>query len=154
MTRTFSATADRLADSQNAKRTASKVSQLDDEDRRFFEREESFFSDFSRSDPPPTIQKLRSQLGLDELQQRAADAMDSLDALAARRRLASTFVRASFYEPGRYLAQGDTLKALTLYALAQSIHPENAQLCAERDAVYRNYALRKSVAPELGCDRR
>lgn len=147
--------ANRLAVSQAAKRTASKVSQLDDEDRHFFDREESFFSDFSRSSPPSaSIEKLRSQLGLDELQERAAQAPDSLDALAAKRWLASTFVRASFYEPRRYLAQGDTLKALTMYALAQSIHPENAQLCAERGTLYRSYAIRKPVAPELGCDRR
>lgn len=145
--------ASELAESPDAKRTARHVAQLVDEDQRWSEREETFFAEFARANPPPTIEKLRSQLSLDELRDRSRQTTDTLDALAARRRLASVVVRTSFYEPRRYLAQADTLKALMMYALAQSIQPENTQLCAERDQLYRSYAVRKSVARELSCDR-
>ena len=145
--------ASQLAQSVDAKRTARHVAQLADDDQRWAEREESFFADFSRANPPASVDQLRSQLRLDELRDRARQTTDTLDALSAKRRLASLLVRSSFYEPRRYLAQADTLKALTMYALAQSIQPENTQVCAERDQLYRSYAIRKSVARELGCDR-
>ena len=89
---------------------------------------------------------------LDELRDRARQTADTLDAFAAKRLLASIDVRASFYEPRRYLAQGDTLKALSMYALAQSIHPEDSELCVERDRLYRQFAVRRSVPRELSCD--
>jgi hypothetical protein len=50
------------------------------------------------------------------------------------------------------IAQGDTLKALSMYAIAQSIHPEDSQLCAERNRLYRLFALKRSVPRELSCD--
>jgi hypothetical protein len=153
-TRILQRRTDSLAQTNDARRTARHLTQLADEERRASEREESFFTDFAAVNAPPAVEKLRAQLRIDELRERAALTTDTLSALAARRSLASIMVRASFYEPRRYLAQGDTLKALTLYALAQSIQPNNNQLCIERDRVYRSYAIRKSVAPELGCARR
>ena len=145
--------ASELAESADAKRTARHIAQLAEDDQRWSEREENFFADFARAEPPSSVDKLRSRLGLDQLRDRSRQTTDTLDALAAKRHLASVLVRASFYEPHRYLAQADTLKALTMYALAQSIQPDNPQLCAERNLLYRSYAVRKSVAPELGCDR-
>ena len=152
-TRDIVAIGARLAQTDAVNRTAKRVSQLAEESQRALEREDAFFNDFSRADQPAGIDRLRSSLKLDELMDRARQSNDALGALAAKRELSSVFVRASFYEPRRYLAQGDTLKALTLYALAQSIQPDNAQLCAERNQLFRSYAIRKSVAPELGCDR-
>ena len=152
-TRDIVATMARLAQSDAVRHTAKRVSQLAEESQAALEREDTFFNDFSRADKPAGIDKLRSSLKLDELIDRSRQTGDALGALAAKRELSSIFVRASFYEPRRYLAQGDTLKALILYALAQSIQPDNAQLCAERNQVFRSYAIRKSVAPELGCDR-
>jgi dienelactone hydrolase len=140
-TNALDARADRLAESAEAKRTARHVAQLADDDQRWSEREESFFADFARANPPARVEKLRSQLNLDELGERTHQTTDTLDALSARRRLASLLVRASFYEPRRFLAQADTLKALTMYALAQSIQPDNTQLCVERDKLYRTFAL-------------
>ncbi|MFL5481623.1 MAG: hypothetical protein ACJ8AK_05495 [Gemmatimonadaceae bacterium] len=147
------AAATTLAERDVVKRTAKRVSQLAAESQTALEREDAFFSDFSRADRPQPVDRLRSALKLDELRDRARQSVDTIGALAARRELSSIFVRASFYEPRRYLAQGDTLKALTLYGLAQSIQPDNAQLCAERNQLFRSYAVRKSVAPQLGCDR-
>jgi len=146
--------AGKLAQSDAVKRTARRTSELAAESQTALEREDSFFEDFSRSGKPPAVDRIRSTLELDELRNRARGSSDPLGALAAKRELSSIFVRASFYEPRRYLAQGDTLKALTMYALAQSIQPDNAQLCAERNELYRKYAVRKSVAAELGCERR
>lgn len=148
------AAATTLAQRDEVKRTAKRVSQLAAEGQTALEREDAFFADFSRADKTQPIDQLRSALKLDELGDRARSSTDLLGALAARRELSSIFVRASFYEPRRYLAQADTLKALTLYALAQSIQPENAQLCAERSQLFRAYAIRKSVAPQLGCEQR
>ena len=147
-------TAKKLAESDAAKRTAKRISQLAADGQAFHEREDTFFADFSRPVLPQPTGELRSKLRLDELRDRARQTTDISDALAAKRLLASVFVRASFYEPSRYLAQGDTVKALAMYALAQSIHPEDSQLCAERDRLYRSFAIRKSVSRELGCDRR
>lgn len=65
---------------------------------------------------------------------------------------ASISVRASFYEPRRYLAERDTLKALSMYALAQSMHPEDTQLCGERDRLCRQFAVKRAVPRELSCD--
>ena len=152
-TRLLERRADSLAETGDAKRTAGRVDQLAEEERRSLQRQESFFADFAGANPPPSIEKTRALLHLDELRARAALTTDTLTALSAKRNLASILVRASFYEPRRYLAQGDTLRALTLYALAQSIQPDNSQLCAERDRIYRNYAIRKNVARELGCTR-
>jgi len=142
-----------LGESGDAKRTARYVAQLADDEQRRSEREASFFAEFARTTSPANVQNLRSQLHLDELRERARQTSDTLGALSAKRSLASILVRASFYEPRRYLAQGDTIKALTMYALAQSITPDNNQLCAERDRVYRSYAIRKSVGQELSCPR-
>lgn len=152
-TSVFFAAATTLAERDAVKRTARRMSQLAADNQAALEREDAFFTSFSRTDSPPPLDKLRSALNLDELTNRARSSADTLGALAARRELSSTYVRASFYEPRRYLAQGDTLKALTLYALAQSIQPDNAQLCTERNQVFRSYAIGKSVAPQLGCDR-
>jgi predicted esterase len=143
-----------LAASDAVKRAARRTSDLASESQTALEREDSFFSDFSAADKPPALDWLRSALKLEELANHARQSADPLGALAARRQLASIYVRASFYEPRRYLVQADTLKALTLYALAQAIQPDNTQLCAERNELYRKYAIRKSVGPELGCDRR
>ena len=142
----------RLAESDAGKRTGRKVASLAADNQSALQREESFFSEFSQARAPAPLEKIRSQLRLDELRDRARQAADTLDALAARRLLASINVRASFYEPRRYLAQGDTLKALSMYGLAQSIHPEDAQLCAERDRLYRQFAVRRAVPRELSCD--
>src|SRR2546423_1201582 len=146
------ALATRLAESDAAKRTGKKVASLAANNQSALEREESFFSEFSQARAPVPLEKIRSELRLDELRDRARQAADTLDAFAAKRLLASVSVRASFYEPRRYLAQGDTLKALSMYALAQSIRPEDAQLCAERDRLYRQFAVRRSVPRELSCD--
>ncbi len=144
----------RLAQSDAVKQTARRTSELATESQSALEREDSFFNDFSRSGKPLALDRIRSTLKLDELRDRAHSSSDPLGALAAKRELSSIFVRASFYEPRRYLAQGDTLKALTLYAVAQSIQPDNTQLCAERNELYRKYAIRKSAAAELGCESR
>ena len=148
------ALAARLANSDPAKRTARRVASLAGDNQSALERQESFFSEFSQARTAAPLEKIRAQLRLDELQDRARQTADTLDAFAARRLLASINVRASFYEPRRYLAQGDTLKALSMYALAQSIHPEDTQLCAERDRLYRQFADRRSVPRELSCDQR
>ncbi|HET9635784.1 MAG TPA: hypothetical protein VFP26_07600 [Gemmatimonadaceae bacterium] len=152
-TREIVATTAKLAQSDAVKHSAKRASQLADESQTALEREDAFFTDFSHADKPAGLDRLRSSLKLNEIIDHARQTGDALGALAAKRELSSIFVRASFYEPRRYLAQGDTLKALTLYALAQSIQPDNAQLCAERNQLFRSYAIRKSVAPELGCDR-
>jgi predicted esterase len=151
-TNAIAASANRLAQSEAAKRAAKRISSLATDEEAFHEREESFYAEFARDNSPPSVEKIRSTLRLSELRNRARQTSDTLDALSAKRMLASVSVRTSFYEPRRYLAQGDTLKALTMYAVAQSIQSENSQLCAERDRVYRSYAIRRSVAPELGCE--
>jgi hypothetical protein len=147
------AAATTLAERDVVKKTAKRVSQLASESQAALDREDAFFADFSRAEKPQSLDRLRSALNLDDLRDHSRSAADTLGALAARRELSSVFVRASFYEPRRYLAQADTLKALTLYALAQSIQPDNAQLCAERGELFKAYAARKSVDPQLGCDR-
>ncbi|HJP59387.1 MAG TPA: hypothetical protein VJ865_05295 [Gemmatimonadaceae bacterium] len=152
-TTSVAALATRLAASDPAKRTARRIASLVGDNQSAIEREESFFSEFSQARVPAPLEKIRAQLRLDELRDRARQTTDTLDAFAAKRLLASINVRASFYEPRRYLAQGDTLKALSMYALAQSIHPEDRQVCAERDRLYRQFAVRRSVPRELSCDR-
>ena len=144
--------ATRLAESDAAKRTEKKLASLAADNQSALQLEETFFAEFSKEGAPAPLEKLRSRLNLDELRERARQTADTLDAFAAKRLLASINVRASFYEPRRYLAQGDTLKALSMFALAQSIHPEDAQLCAERDRVYRQFAVRRSAPRELSCD--
>ena len=153
-TNTAQVNSTKFAESDAAKRTAKRISRLAADGQAFRDREETFFANFARPGSPPPTDELRSTLRLDELGDRARQTTDTSDALAAKRLLASVFVRASFYEPRRYLAQGDTVKALAMYALAQSIHPEDSQLCAERDRLYRSFAIRKAVPRELGCDRR
>jgi len=153
-TASVAALATQLAASDAAKRTAKRIASLAADNESGLEREESFFAEVSQARAPAPLEKLRSQLNLDELRDRARQTADTLDAFAAKRRLASINVRASFYEPRRYLAQGDTLKALSMYALAQSIHPEDAQLCTERDRLYRQFSVKRSVPHELSCDQR
>jgi predicted esterase len=144
----------RMVASDAVRRTARRMADLTAESQAALEREDAFFADFPRSDRPPALDHLRSALKLDALMDRARQSGDVLGMLAAKRELSSIFVRASFYEPRRYLAMSDTLKALTMYALAQSIQPENPQLCAERNELYRKYSIRKSVGRELGCQSR
>jgi len=129
----------------------SRLASMSAAEERFHQREASFFSSFAKNSQRP-IDELRESLDLDGLRERATQQKDTLDALAAARLLSSVFVRASFYEPRRLLAQGDTLAALRLYGLAQSIHPEDAQLCAERQRLFLEFARSKSAAREMGCD--
>jgi len=143
--------AERFAGSESVKRMVGRLAAFSAAEQSFHEREDSFFSDFAKNSQQGT-DRLRAILNLDALRDRAAQTRDTLDAAAASRLLSSVFVRASFYEPRRYLAQGDTVSALRLYALAQSIHPNDAQLCGERDRVFRVFAQTKSVPGELRCE--
>ena len=111
------------------------------------------FAAFANGSYKGSTATLRDVLRLEDLRRRAAQANDTLDSAAATRLLASVFVQASFYEPRRYLAKGDTLSALRMYALAQSIHPEDTQLCTERDQLFRAFAASRKVAPDLACAR-
>jgi len=147
------AAADRLASSESVKRTQSRLASLAAAAQTFHQLEDSFFSDFAKR-PQLGTDKLRETLNLDALRDRASQTKDTLDARAASRLLSSVFVRASFYEPRRYRALGDTLNSLRLYGLAQSIHPDDAALCTERDHLYRVFAANanRSVPRELACN--
>jgi predicted esterase len=139
-----------LSGSETVKSMVSRLAYMSAAEEKFHQREDSFFSTFATNSQQST-DKLREVLDLDALRDRAAQKKDTLDALAASRLLSSVFVRSSFYEPQRFLAQGDTLAALRLYGLAQSIHPEDAQLCAEREQLFQTFDKNKSVAGDLGC---
>ena len=143
----------RLAESDAVKEMVKRVGALAAEDDSFRRREDSFFAAFANGSYKGSTATLRDVLRLEDLRRRAAQANDTLDSAAATRLLASVFVQASFYEPRRYLAKGDTLSALRMYALAQSIHPEDTQLCTERDQLFRAFAASRKVAPELACAR-
>jgi len=142
--------AERFAGSESVKGTMTRLAMFTASEQSFHQREDSFFSDFAKNSQQRT-DKLRAILDLDALRDRAAQTKDTLDAAAAARLLSSVFVRASFYEPRRYLALGDTLTTLRLYGLAQTIHPEDAQLCAERDRLFHAFAQTKPVPGELAC---
>ena len=146
------AAADRLVSSESVKRTQGRLGSLAAAAQIFHQHEDSFFADLAKTTPQLSTDKLREILDLDALRDRASQTKDTLDALAASRLLSSVFIRASFYEPRRYLALGDTLSSLRAYALAQSIHPDDAALCAERNRLYRAFAVSRSVPRELGCD--
>jgi len=139
-----------LAGSETVRNTVSRLAYMSAAEEKFHQREDSFFSTFAKNSQQG-IDRLRDALDLDDLRDRAAQKKDTLDALAATRLLSSVFVRSSFYEPQRLLAQGDTLAALRLYGLAQSIHPEDAQLCAERERLFQTFGKSKSVPRDLGC---
>jgi len=143
--------AERFAGSESVKHTVSRLAAFAAAEQSFHQREDSFFSDFTKNSQKGA-DRLRAMLDLDALRDRAAQTKDTLDASAAARLLSSVFVRASFYEPRRYLSLGDTLTTLRLYGLAQSIHPDDRQLCAERDRVFRAFAQTKSVPRELACE--
>jgi predicted esterase len=142
----------RLAESESAKTIMKRISELAAADQTFQRRKDFFFDAFQRGTRGATTQSLRAELGLDDVQREAAQTSDTLETVAAMRRLASVFVRASYYEPQRYLVAGDTLRALRLFGLAQSIRPDDAQLCAERDRVYRMFAATRPVPRELACE--
>jgi predicted esterase len=141
----------RLSESESVKLVVKRIAELTAEDQAFHLREDSFFTEFAKGSERTAVQSLRKELGLDQLRKRAEQITDTLDAAAAIRLLSSVFVRASYYEPLRYLTVGDTLRALRMYELAQSIHPEDAQLCAQRDRVYRAFATARQVPQELAC---
>ncbi|HTD82456.1 MAG TPA: hypothetical protein VK648_01555 [Gemmatimonadaceae bacterium] len=142
---------ERLAGSESVKRVISRLTYLSAAEETFHRREDSFFSTFAKNSQRG-IDELRETLGLDALGDRAAQKKDTLDATAAARLLSSVFVRASFYEPQRFLVMGDTLSSLRLYRLAQTIHPDDPALCSQRDRLYRAFAASRSVPRELGCD--
>ena len=142
----------RLAESESTKIIMKRISELAAADQAFQRRKDFFFDAFQRRTMGATTQSLRAELGLDDVQRQATQTIDTLETIAAMRRLASVFVRASYYEPQRYLAAGDTLRALRLFGLAQSIRPDDAQLCAERDRVYRVFAASRPVPRELACE--
>ena len=120
-------------------------------EENFHRQEDSFFADFVKSSRLG-MQRLRQLLDLDALRDRATQTKDTLDAAAAARLLSSVFIRSSFYESRRLLALGDTLTTLRMYAFAQSIHPEDLDLCAERHRLFQAYAAGQSVPPELSCE--
>ena len=141
---------DRLFRSDAVKLTIDRLTALSVAEQNFHQQETSFFADFAKTQLG--TERLRQLLELDGLRDRATQAKDTLVAAAAARLLASVFVRSSFYEPRRHLALGDTLTALRMYAFAQSIHPEDQDLCAERNRLFQAYGARKSVPPELECE--
>jgi len=141
----------RLAESEPVKSIAKRVSELAAEGQVFHGRENSFFATFPNHSLRASTQSLGAELGVDDLRKRAEQTTDTLDAAAAMRLLSSVYVRASYYEPRRYLAAGDTLRALRMYGLAQYIRPDDRQLCTERDRVYRVFALTRPLPEELAC---
>jgi predicted esterase len=141
---------DRLAGTEAVTRTISRLAYLTAAEETVHRQEDSFFATFAEK-PQQGIDKLRESLDLDALRDRAAQQKDSLDATAAARLLASVFVRASFYEPQRFLAMGDTLSSLRLYSLAQTIHPEDTALCSERNRLYRAFAASRPVPRVYAC---
>ena len=143
---------DRLSRSDAVKLTIQRLTFLTIAEQNFHQQEDSFFADFAKTSQLGT-ERLRQRLDLDALRDRASQTKDTLDAAAAARLLSSVFVRSSFYEPRRLLALGDTLPTLRMYAFAQSIHPGDQELCAERNRLFQAYGARKSVPPERACCR-
>jgi predicted esterase len=89
-----------------------------------------FLRDLANSAQPPSVAYAMSRLEIEKLKKEATKSDDPERANAAKRRLESTFVSASFYTPNAALAGGRPAFALLMLDVAERIHPDrpNVQL--------------------------
>lgn len=99
--------------------------QKDYEDGTFF----PFMENFRTTGRLPSLERATERLRIEELQRRAADAEDPLGSEAALRLLEHVFVRAAYYEPTDFLAQGEFERALGMALIAGRIKPDHPYVC-------------------------
>ncbi len=85
-----------------------------------------------RQGKPPTTGGARKQLRLADLAHRASDRSDTLAAHAATRGLEHVWVYTSFYEPREYLSRDDPTRALAVLDIAESLRPNDPDVCLYR----------------------
>jgi predicted esterase len=148
---TLRSNADKLNQLESVQRRARQVEMLAAESQAYQEKADAFFAGFRKTHEPSSLDGKRRALDLDALQSRAAQQADTLDALAAGRLLSWVAALTSFYEPRDYIARGDTLSALEMFELAQSVDPKDDALCSQRGQLFTAFAHGKSVPPHLSC---
>lgn len=82
-----------------------------------------------RSGALPSLDLLLRDLQVPELLAGAAATDAPAEALSHRRILELLFARASFYEPRRYLADGDVERAILMARVAEAAKPRDPQAC-------------------------
>lgn len=133
----------RLSSSDRYRDAEAAIRKEIEERKAFDERLGSFLDAVTDSGRPPDVDDAVDQLGIEDLQRRAARAADSEASKAAQRMLESVFVLTSFYQPRESFGRGDFETALAFYRLADVIRPDEPRVCL---GMARAYA--QTEAPE------
>jgi predicted esterase len=88
-----------------------------------WERRYGSVSALIRDKEPPSMDWVLTELGVSDVMDGAAADQDRLEAASYQRILELLFVRTSFYEPRRYVAEGDLERALLMTQVAEAIRP-------------------------------
>ncbi|MFQ5746735.1 MAG: hypothetical protein ACE5HF_05895 [Gemmatimonadota bacterium] len=85
----------------------------------------------------PTLppDSLLARLGVGDLLRSEAEATDAADSLAARRRVETLYVEASFYRPRALRARGEHERARAMLEVARTLRPERPRVCYDLAAV-------------------
>lgn len=99
--------------------------QSDYDERTFF----PFIEMYRTTGGLPSLERASRRLKLEELQRRAAQTEDLLEADAAVRLLEHVFVRTAFYDPEDFMGQGEFERALGITLVAGQIKPDHPYVC-------------------------
>jgi len=77
----------------------------------------------------PSLERAVRQLRIEELQRRAAEGGDRLEAEAAMRLLEHLFVGMAYYEPEDFMRRGELERALGIALIAGRIKPDHPYVC-------------------------
>jgi hypothetical protein len=120
-----------LGESQAVKQASRRLGEIVQQQLAYNRKLGTFLYEFRGATPPSIDESLR-RLELRELQRRAANGKDSMDAWAATRSLDNIWAYVSFYEPQDYLAAGNAGHALAILGIAQVMRPNSADVCYQR----------------------
>lgn len=141
----------RLNRDDSVRRERSRRDRLAREDADFRKRLGRFLERVQKDRDPPSLERAQTDLKIEDLVERAGNAEDRTDALAAQRMLELAFVRFAFYEPERYFPQGAFERALAVLQVARIIKPERADVCFNLARAHARLGQSTEAFADLDC---
>jgi predicted esterase len=115
---------------RSVRRTGARIDDLTEWQNDYDERTLFPFVEMYRTSRElPSLERAVRQLRIEELQRRAAENSDRLEAEAATRLLEHVFIGMAYYEPEDFMGRGEFERALGSALIAGRIKPEHPYVC-------------------------
>lgn len=119
---------DRLADDGAVERELNRRSKLAEKVIEYKLEVRDFYLAYRERESLPSTADGLKKLRIDKLKKQA-ESDDTEESASAKRMLATAFINAAFYEPGRYIDARDFPRAAGMLRLAMEIQPDNPRAC-------------------------